>query len=220
MAGWPTLTDALAIAEVRTLLGEPVERRVTDTQITKWINEAMLIICRRNMAYESTTQVKCVAGTASYTISNCLGVAAVYYSGQAATPCLGSDTLRSLLRMHPRHFANLQGATWAIPQEYFWFQTKLYVWPPPSTVNYLEVFFYEVPSSFGTDEFVNLPLHYQAYVVWFAYAMALKKLGKMQQAYQYMSYFNNFIDFHKQNELIKPVDSQDMMGLPDTTQYV
>jgi len=218
---FPTLADAAVITEVRTLLGEPTARRLTDAQLTRWIDKAALIICSRNLAYEAVATITMTANITAYTtLTDCIAVKSAIYLG-TTTSGIASDTTKALLKMHPRHAAHIQASTAGDPQEYFFFDDTFYVWPKPSTINIIDVLYYKYPSTFtGANEFVELKLHMEQYVIWFVFAMALKSLNKMAQAYQYMSYFNNFLDFHKKTDLEFPIDSEDMMNLPDYTQYV
>jgi len=226
---FPTLLDAEIITEVRTLLGEPTARRITDAQLTRWIDKAALIICSRNLAYEAVSSITLIANTLGYTtITDCISVKSAIYVGTTTSGLSVSDSsvtvdTRALLKMHPRHFAHLHGDkdTTGSPQEYFFFVDTFYVWPLPNTANIVDVLYYKYPTTFtGANEFAELKAHMEQYVIWFVFAMALKLLGKMTQAYQYMSYFNNFLDFHKKTDLEFPIDSEDMMNLPDYTQFV
>jgi hypothetical protein len=54
-------------------------------------------------------------------------------------------------------------------------------------------------------------------VAWYAYAKCLERDRKPMQARQYMSIFENFIAFHRNDVSIEPVDSKDMMMVPDYT---
>lgn len=217
-------TDALIITEVRTLIGEPTARRMTDTEIKRWLNMGLDTIQTRNLAYETIISVQLVADDDDYTLSpaSVISVAAVIYSATSVSAKL-EDGAKGLLRMHPRHYNHIRGEATGPPQEYFFFGGELRLWPTPVTAqatHYIKIFCYTRELTFGGNDIANLKDYYHQYVVWYAYAMALKKLGKMEQAYQYMSYFNNFIDFHKQSDLVKPVDSQDMMNLPDQVQFI
>ncbi len=218
---FPTLQDAEIIVEVRTLLGEPTERRLTDVQLTRWIDKAALIICGRNFAYEAVASVTMIANIIAYAgVTDCIAVKSAIYTG-TTTSGIASATTKALLKMHQRHFAQIRTSTAGDPQEYLFFDDTLYVWPKPSTINTIDLLYYKYPSTFtGANEFTELKTHMEQYVIWFVYAMALKTLGKYSQAYQYMSYFNNFLDFHKKVDLEFPIDSEDMMNLPDNTQNV
>ena len=218
-------TDALMITEVRNLTGEPVARRMTDAEITRWINQAYDTILSRNLAYETVINQALATSDDDYPLSNVISVDSVIYTATAVATDELAAGAKGLLRMHPRHYIHLHTAaeTTGPPQEYFFFGGELRIWPQPTapqSTHYLKIFAHTRDATFSANDFANLKSYYHQYILWFAYGMALKKLGKYEQAFQYMSYFNNFIDFHKQNDLVKPVDSEDMMELPDRTQFV
>ena len=175
---FPTLADAVVITEVRTLLGEPTARRLTDAQLTRWIDKAALIICGRNFAYEAVTSITMIANVIAYAgITDCIAVKSAIYLG-TTTSGIASDTTKALLKMHPRHIAQTRPSTAGDPQEYFFFDDTFYVWPKPSTINIIDVLYYKYPSTFaGADEFVELKAHMEQYVIWFVFEMALKSLN-------------------------------------------
>lgn len=219
---WPTLTDAFIITEVRRLINEPTARRITDAQIGNWIDEAVQKITRNSLGYAATATVTLIANTVEYAdeLTGCITVKGATYLG-TGTSGLASTATKSLLKMHPRHFSNIRSSTAGVPQEYLWFDEDFYVWPLPNVTHKVEVYYYRTFSTtMSANAFQTLPPQYEPYYTWYAYAKALMKLGKPQQAMQYMSMFDNFIAFHRSQELIHPVDSEDMMTLPDRTEYV
>lgn len=227
---WPDLTDVLITTEVRTLLGEPTARRISDTQIVRWINRGLQTICKMNLASGATATFPLAQNTFEYAtgatgMTDCVAVRGVIYTGTTSED-KPLTAAKALLRMHPRHFAHIQASTAALPQEYFWHNSKMYFWPLPSAaaVEDVTVFYYKVDEdlSTGNDFNVAIPFYYHPHLIWYAYSEALMKLGKYEQAIQYRSYFDNFILYHRQNSdpFGLNVDSNDMMDLPDRTQTV
>ena len=224
---WPTLTDGLLMTEVRMLLGEPTARRVSDAEIVRWINEGVGTIARINLAIETVVSFNLVANQFKYAtgttgMTDAITVRAVIDTGHdtvASTP--GADG-HALLKMHSRHFANIRASTAGLPLEWIWFGTDIYVWPLPNVTHELSVFYYRVIEAISADDFSTyLQAQYHPYLIWYAYSQALMKIGKPEQALQYMSYFDNFIVYHRQNDnLYVGVDSADMMSLPDRTEFV
>jgi len=227
---WPTLTDALLTTEVRTLLGEPNARRVSDDEIVRWINMGVGTIAKMNLAIETTASFNLISGTYFYPVtgtgatglSDCITVRAVIATGAATDATTPAATGKALFKMHPRHFSNIRASTAGAPQEYAWFANNLYVWPIPNVTTEMTVFYYGSIETIGTNDFAAyLPFHYQPCLIWFAYSQALMKIGKYEQALQYRSYFDNIITYHRQNDrLYTGVDSHDMMTLPDRTEFV
>ncbi len=224
---WPTLTDTLITTEVRALLGEPTARRVSDAEIVRWINKAVSLIMRRNLACGEVYSVLLAANDFTPTPpADVISIRSVVYT-QSVTAYQPGSTGKALLKMHPRHFSNIQAYTAGAPQEWAWFDDILYIWPLPDSdahAKYLTVFYYASHGAVAIasgDFYKFIPFHYQPYIIWYAYAQALMKIGKAEQALQYMSYFDNFIAFHRQNDhLYTGVDSADMMNLPDRVEFV
>lgn len=226
---WPTLTDALLTTEVRTLLGEPNARRISDAEIVRWINQAVQLIAKRNLAAETSVNFSLIAnqyeypvtGTGATGLDDVIAIRAVIHADNATVTTPGTAA-KALLKMHPRHFSNIRASTAGAPQEWAWFANMLYIWPIPNVTTKILVLYYSTTNIMTTDDFDNyIPGHYQPYLIWYAYSQALMKIGKPEQALQYMSYFDNFINYHRDNDrLFVGVDSADMMNLPDRTEFV
>lgn len=226
---WPTLTDALMTTEVRTLLGEPTARRVSDAEIVRWIDKGMQTICHLNKAYATTANFALTENQIAYTtgttgMTDVVAVRGVIYtaSTSATTP---TTNAKALQRMHPRHYSHIQASTADLPKEWHWFNETLYVWPLPSATaatKKLQVFYWKVDTDLsGSNEFQNIPYHYQPWLIWYAYSQALLKIGKPQQAMQYMSYFDIALAHHRMSDDHYDggaPDSEDMMNLPDYTE--
>jgi len=227
---WPTLTEALLATEVRVLLGEPTARRISDAEIGRWIDEGAGLICKRALAQESTASFSLTANQIAYAtattgMTDCIAVRAVIYTGHATEPTTPGATGKALLKMHPRHFSQFRASTAGEPCEYLWFNNQLYVWPLPSNTYKMTVFYYSmIEDASGVDNVTltsELGYQYLYYCKWYAFARALMKIGKPEQALQYMSYFDNFIMYHRDSENLHiGVDSADMMSLPDRTEFV
>jgi len=229
---WPTIdTDALLITEVRTLLGEPNARRVSDAEISRYINQATLLIMKRNLASGTTASTALVTNQVEYTaatlgMTDCITVRGVIYNGGAiTTPEIMGTAAQALIKMHPRHFSNIRASTAGAPKEWLWFDDILYIWPLPTVAaTYgITVFYYKAGTDITSANIFDdyIPMHYQPYLIWYAYSQALMKIGKPEQAIQYRSYFDNFITFHRENDnLYLGVDSADMMNIPDRTEFV
>ncbi len=225
---WPVLTDALITTEVRMLLGEPTARRISDAEIVRWINQGMMLITRRNRAAMATARVTLTANTYIYSattlgMTDCVAVRAVFYMGgtSATIPVAGGT---ALLRMDARHFSNIQASTAGAPLEYIWFANNLYLWPlPSSSTNKILVFYHATDEAISSDGFAGiLPFHYGPYLIWYAYSQALMKIGKPEQSLQYMSYFDNFILYHRDSDgpWAEPDSADTMSQLPDRTEFI
>ena len=229
---WPVLTTALLVTEVRTLLEEPVARRVSDAEIETWIDKAVALFMKDCLNLQ---------GVATFALSTSIGKYAfattgvddsvnisnvIYMDGTSAT--VPGEAGYSLQKMHTRNFSNIQESTPALPIEYVVFKDDFYVWPLPSVsanLNLIMIQYYKAingASGLSAIDFLTLmPAQYHQYVIWYAYAQALMKSGKAPQSVQYMSIFDNVLDFHRRRDnLPVGVDSNDMMNLPDKTEFV
>ncbi len=223
---WPTLTDALIRTEVRTLLGEPTPRDVSDDQLDRYINEAVSLISKRNLATGAESSFALIANQFEYLLATTLMTDAIAVRDviftASATEANPGATSKALLKMHPRHFANIRKSTAGDPQEWAWFNNIIYVWPLPNITTKITVQYYASNETVAANDFLKyLPYHYQPYLIWYAFSKALFRRGKHAQALQYMSYFDNFVDYHRLNDNLNiGVDSKDMMDLPDRTELV
>ena len=228
---WPTMTAALLLTEVRTLLGEPTARRVSDVEIYSSMDRAFSLMAKDSMAYQGTADITLATDDYTYTTpADCVGIRAAIFMNSGVTLAPGTDA-KALQKMHPRHFSNIAAYPSAKPLEYAYFAGVFYVWPAPVVAYNAQVvkllYYKNIEAATGIEAISDatligyLPRHYQYYAVWYAYAQALMKLGKPEQALQYMSYFDNFIAYHHERDYTQPgVDSADMMNFPDRVEFV
>jgi len=228
---WPYLTDSLVLSQVRTILGEPTERRISDTRLTRYLDRGCQIIAKRNKAYHAVASFALSDGTYEYQtgttgMTDCIAVESVLYQAHASEGYADSGA-KALLKMHPRHFQHIRPYTGdsdkGPPQEYAWFGTNLYIWPVADSSNRLTVLYYKAFDDLsGDNDLSSIPTHFGPYLIWYVYACALHELGKHQQALQYMSYFDNYLAYHMQiDDFNYNVDSEDMIrDLPDNTEFI
>ena len=224
------ITEASLYTDIRSMLGEPTSLLWTNTELLAWIDQAARIIgavtlCNEAIVAETLNWAAGVETTA-YALSDSnieeapLIEAVIYYGGAVDVM---TSTTRTLMKVHPRVFYNVVDDTpgptkyWAVINEY------LYIWPPPSTTENtfaLHILYYDNADEYYTGAVYLLRDELQEYVIWYAVAKAFEKVGKYAQSEQYMSIFNSFLSFHRQDRIPKPVDSIEMMGIPDRTQMV
>lgn len=133
-----------------------------------------------------------------------------------------TSSASALVRVHPRLFKNLDEGTAGPPVYWTEFDNYIHIHPVPSAseVGHELYIFYSANISESANKTIYLPDYLQEYVVFYAAGRAFEAQGKLAPAQQYMSIFNNFMRFHKAEKLIQPVDSRDMMKLPERTQFV
>ena len=225
---FPTLTDALVIGQARKLLGEPTARRFTDVQLTRYLQDGLSEIMLKTLGYQATATFALVTTTHEYnaaaaSLTSCIGIRAVIYMNAASATAPGTSA-RALLRMHPRHFKNIRPETAGMPLEYFWSGEYFYVWPDVLGAydgHYIKIFYYSSEVDIDAADITKFPLMYGPYLSWYIFSRALSRLGKHAQAQQYLSYFNNIINYHAQDIQAdyNNVDSEDMMNLPDYVEF-
>jgi len=210
------------------LLGEPTARRFTDVELTRYMNEGVNEIFTKTLCFQSTSTFQIKQNQYEYTtaavgLTACIGIRAVIFLDSTAAATVGTGA-RALLKMHPRHFTNIGLETAASPLEYAWTHSAFFIWPKPILAqedDLVKIFYYKSITAVTAQDLVLLNIIYGPYVVWYAYACALRKLGKHAQAQQYFSYFYNIINYHAQDIQAdyNNVDSEDMMNLPDYVEF-
>ena len=220
---WPTLIEALLYTEIRALLNEPTARLFTDAQLLIWINRATAEIAQMSLCVEDASDsIALATGVWEYAhdlVGN-LSIEAMWYTGSASAVGTSSAAAYALTKVHARMIQHVCDDTAGPPR--FWAYVpdeKIIFWPPPAAGQngfLVQVLYYR--SIDGT--FTGLPLPFQHLVIWYTLAKAYERLNKYNHAQQYMSIFNNFLIYLRSIYHQLPVDSRDMMQLPDRTQIV
>jgi len=233
---FPALVTSTIRARVRRLLNEPTALNFTDGQIDDWIEEAARTISERTLGVEEcNTAFQLATGDADYTyttagITDCIKIEALIYIGDNAYDGdVGASTTKAfaLTKIHPRqteHLTHVYSATAALNLPRYWWDVNntIYIHPAPgSTYNldYMLVLYYKKADIYETGATYYLPEELREYTIIYAYARALEANNKVSQSQQYMSIFDNFMAFHYTDRYFKPVDSKDMMTMPDRTQF-
>lgn len=232
---FPALTTATIRARVRRLLNEPTALNFTDGQIDDFIEEAARVISERTLGVEecnTTFQLATADYDYTYTtagITDCIKIEALIYLGDADYDGdVGASTTKAfaLTKIHPRQTEHLthirQGSAADLPRYWWDVNNTIYVHPAPhSTYNldYMLVLYYKKADIYESGATYYIPELLREYTIIYAYARALAANNKVAQSQQYMSMFNNFMTFHYTDRYFKPVDSKDMMTMPDRTQF-
>jgi len=225
---------------VRSLFNEPTASSISDAEILVWIDQAAAdIATKTNLLETSSILFTLATGTTEYAIgeSQTIDIAddfkifsALYLGAANETPAAGHANAKALLKIHPRMITNVATATAGPPR--FWYttdsiisteKTVIGVRPEPTSSengHVVKLFYYQNINDYflaASTSTYYLPEWLQPYVAWYAYAKCLERDRKPMQARQYMSIFENFIAFHRNDVSIEPVDSKDMMMVPDYT---
>lgn len=228
-----SITEASLYTDIRSMLNEPSALLWTNTELLAWIDQAARIIgavtlCNETIVAENlvSTTVPTVEQTA-YVLSDSsieeapLIETVIYYGGPANVM---TSTTKTLMKVHPRVFYNVVDDTPGPSKYWTVINETLYIWPPPSVTenNFVIHLLYHdnVDEYYDGSSVYYLRDELQEYVIWYAVAKAFEKVSKYAQSEQYMSIFNSFLSFHRQDRIPKPVDSTEMMGIPDRTQMV
>ncbi len=227
---FPLLNDAAIATRVRRLINEPVALRHSDTDIAGYYDMGAQFLTQITLGYEEAGEsFQLTAEDYDYAFTtvfggtdNCIKIEAVVYMG--AGDADSSSVTAGLIKIPPRLWHQLDSTTSGAPKYWTAFNDVLYIWPTPAVAqsgHYVHVFYYKTFTDLsGTNNATTLPDYLQEIPLWYAVGRALEIEGKYAQAQQYFSYFWNMAMFHRQDRLYKPVDSKDMMSLPDNTQFV
>lgn len=223
---FPAISDTDFTTYIRTLINEPNALYVTDAQIVQWIDRATQVIAQLAFAMEDDTVIEQLAtGQTEYSLTTAgitdeQKIEAILYQGQfAAAPNEseiknGEAVMQMLVKIHPRQMEHIQVGTAGPPKFWTLINRTIIIEPAPSAdenTDSVRILYYKNINDTPT----NLPDHLQEYVIWYAVSKYFSRAGKPQQAAQYMSYFNNFLMFHRADRHYKASDSKDMMGIQD-----
>lgn len=169
-------------SDVRAHLDEATATYWSDAQLNVWINDALRDIARRTETLQTLSTISVVANTRSYTLNfspNLIRVHRVEFD-----PGPGSGPVYPL---EPRQFYELdqiwgtqQSQTRAYPD--YWAlwgnppNLQIYLYPVPSQVGNLNVWYYRLPTIAGSDtDTLDIPEGWWDLVSLFAEYMALRK---------------------------------------------
>lgn len=224
-------TVTMLTTEVRTLLNELVPMMVSDSDIGAGLDFATNEMFDAGLIgqdsidsqYATPTPVSYIA----YTTEERFYPEAVVYVGASHTaPGATSSPVQAPLALRRTHVKQMNhnqsnpGATSTYPTEWYFLKDLIYLWPPPGTAlaeHYVKVFGYLRLDAY--DE-TAIPPYLQEYTIWYALSRALQKIGNHAAAQQYMSIFNNFISFHRQEIISDRIDAYDDMKSKDRTQAI
>ena len=224
---WPDLTDTLARAEVRALFNEPSPLVVTDEDIDEWLDRATQELTNLGEASEQNdisftlvdNKKKYPLSEMSLTANN--GIVALIYAGTTDVTKPAAEGY-ALMKMHPRNFFNIRDNTAGPPTHWTYHNEAIWIWPEPTATqgsigsHVVSVLYHELV----TDTPWNLSSIWENMPIYYALAKCFEKDRKPAQYQQYMSVFNNMISFMRQViGSYRTPDSNDMMQLPDYTQY-
>lgn len=226
---FPLLNDAAIATCVRRLINEPVALRHSDTDIAGYYDMGAQFLTQITLGYEEANKTFQLAAkdydytfAAVFTTVDCIKIEAIMYMGASATD--SSSVTTALIKIPPRLWHQLEASTSGAPKYWTAFNDIIYIWPTPTSsqnLHYMRVYYYKTFTDLsGTNNATTLPDYLKEIPLWYAVGRALEVEGKYAQAQQYFSYFWNMAMFHRQDRLYKPVDSKDMMSLPDNTQFV
>lgn len=218
-------TDTTLTTRVRYLINEPTALTVEDSEIQAWFKQAAMEISKNRLVerikeFQMTQNDYEIALSGSpSSITDCYDIETVMYLG--ATQTASGTTTRCLLKMHPRQIAHVKGITAVTVPTYWYYENgNLGIYPAISAASkWFKIFYYALVYDWednGNGDYF-LPEWSEEYMVFFALSKYFDKMGKPNQANQYMSYFNKFLLHHRIDQFIKPTDSKDMLKTPDYT---
>lgn len=183
-----TYTLGTILTQVRSLLNEPVANFWSDAILTNYINEAVRVIaekagCYRTIKIVSTTPL---ARMVAFTGYKCI---AVEYANVA------------LIKITPLQVghAKLDGVT---PQFWYEFNNAIGIEPVPADTYALTLYVADIPATLSTvSDSPAIPYSLQNIIHYFAVARALEQDRKQGEAMQYMSLFQNELDYMSKNIL-------------------
>ncbi len=153
-----SITQAAAIAAVRSRLDEPTSNYWSATDLRRWINEIALDMARRTESLRGTYSQAATAGTASYTpaFTSTTNMYRIY--GIDFIPTGSTFT-------YPLEFRDRQGATevWGITQDTqgipaIWTSwgappsLSIQVFPSPSQAGTLKIYYYRLPTQLAISD--------------------------------------------------------------------
>lgn len=226
-------TVAQAITAVRDLFREPAPGiKVSDTEITAWLNWAARNISSVTLCYHAATVnagtgalenheiVTTVASTYRYTLTaKFIKIHDVVFepSGAATAPY-------GLKRISPHQFGHglAKGETGSsvVPKFYFYFGNSLFIWPSPigaaNVGAYIHVYGAQSCQDYShTDTILQygIPDRLQPLAIDYALACCCIKTGQMRRASELMQNYFAMLDFERK-------DNYDRKRTPDTRDVV
>lgn len=222
-------TVAEAITAVRDRFNEPAPGiKVTNTEITAWLNWAARNISSVTHCYHATATssgiltltetVTTVASTFQYSLTaQFIRIHDVTFEPAATTPY-------GLKRIRPQHFGHgfVKGETGSavVPKFYFYFGNSLFIWPSPIGAANVGAYI-KVYGSVSCEDYVHtetadiygIPDRLQPLAVDYALACCCIKTGQMRRASELMQNYFAMLDFERK-------DNYDRKRTPDTRDTV
>ena len=226
---FPTLDDDAIRLRIRRLINEPVALIHSDDSLNDYYDMGAQAMVQMTLLYEGAGDTfALVTADQSYsyadiiTTPDCIRFESMLYMGSSDTVNAAAGTA-GLVKIPPRLYKHLDDSATGPPKYWTDFSETIHIWPVPTASengHLVRVFYYKMFQALtGTTDATSLPEYLREYPIWYAVAKVMEREGKYQQAQQYYSYFWNFIMFHRQDRNYKPVDSKEMMKLPDNTQF-
>jgi len=138
----PTPTATRTLADVMTFVkrqfGDESGVQITDSDITRWVNQAQTEIVNKNPIIQATSTANTVAGQQTYDIpTDIIQLESVFVDGMIMEPS-NFETIRGQL--------GADTGTQGNPQYWYVWANKIYLWPKPSQVWTLEVNYSKMPN--------------------------------------------------------------------------
>ncbi len=176
-------TQATYLTNIRSKLDETTSGQWSDSELRSWINEAARDIARRSETLQSYEEINVTANTQEYTLNDgCLRVYRVEWRPTASS---------NVYPLEYRDFNSMDAVWWAsqtTSKGYPTFYTmwgypptlKIVLYPTPSEVGKLKVFFYQTSSDLATDgsaagSTVQVPAGYEDLLEYYVEFVALRK---------------------------------------------
>lgn len=232
-------TEAVLKTAIRSLINEPIAVMHSDTDLQAYIDDAAQDICRLGMLKE-----KVIEGSLTYSatlsgvlkiahsngtfwdtgdLSDCILLESVIYMGAASATIPTAATMKALVKTHTRLMGRMgRDYTADVPVEYYDFGGNTYIFPAPSnaiTTYKVKAFYYAMAPEYYTAAY-NIPTRYAEYAIWYALSRCMEREGKLAQAQQYKSIFDNLVLFSRKDTSEKYADSIDTLRQQDYTQVV
>jgi hypothetical protein len=178
------LNATTALQEVRVLLNEATANFWTDEEINNWVISGAMDVSRKTLCLLKQDTVALATDTLLYTAMDTAGAGGVAkivhvyacYYGESD----GSTDFWGLRRIDPIALGHLPENATGPPRHFFHANANLGFHPLPSTdenTKKVQVIYSGYAAGIG-----DLPAHLQDFVLQFAFAKAMKKLGRMAKA--------------------------------------
>lgn len=174
--------------------GDESGAQIDDTDIIRWINDAMVDIAINNDLLQVSAYTATVAGTQKYTVpTNLLILRSVKWKGQKLQPISMEDADTLMVAADP------QGGT---PSTFWQFARQIYLYPVPDSngTSDLSLFYTKQPTNVTlTSDTPELPVQYHPRLVEYCIAQAAESDDNLQQYQMKMQQFNTNVDKLKSN---------------------